>query len=535
MKNIFYFDSNVTVGRRGPKDELSPWRTEDYLKEMEFCGIDAALVLHASSREYDPLYGNKKVIEEVKKSDRLIPIWSAMPHHCEEFPHPKDFIKMMNDNNVRAVALFPKSHQYALNKLVCGDLLTAFSDNDIPLFLSLAKSSQSGQQLTLEDVDRVCSDFPDLKVVLWCLRWETARDIIPMLKKHKNLYFEFSSFQANQAFEYFISLFGADRFLFGTEYPEKSIGAAKSFVDYSIMNEEDRKKIAGLNLARLLKLEKLPDPIKQNENEEPILKLVKEGKPLNDILVIDAHAHMGHNESQGVGNVWQRNSSAKGMVERNKLIGTDKILISSWLAIWSDYEEGNEIVYDAMKQFPDKIIGYASLNPNYVEDWDREIKKVHLEWGFKGMKPYNPRNGVPYNSPKYQKWYEFGNEHHLFALMHMSPNFKAEMLEIAAKYQNITFILAHSGMSFAVAREHIEIAKERPNVVLEISLTSVTFGVIEYLVKEVGANRVIFGTDQPMRDPIPQFGWLIYSHLTDEERKKILGENMQKIIDKCKL
>ncbi len=323
--------------------------------------------------------------------------------------------------------------------------------------------------------------------------------------------------------------------LFGTDFPEKSPGAAKSFIDYADISIEDRKKIAGLNLLKILKLDKEFLPELKEESKSEILKLVKEGKPLDNILVIDSHAHMSHNDSDGVGYMWQKQSDAKGIVDRNKRIGIDLTCISPWLGIWADYENGNEILLDAIKQFPKEILGYAALDPNYVTDWDNEIKKVHLEYGFKGMKPYNPKNGIPYNSPKYDKWYQFGHEHNLFALMHMSPNFKAEMLEIAGKYHNITFILAHSGSSFAVAREHVEIAKQRPNVVLEITLTSVTLGVIEYMVKEVGADRVLFGTDQPMRDPIPQFGWLVYSRLTDEERIKILGLNMQKIINRCTL
>jgi predicted TIM-barrel fold metal-dependent hydrolase len=535
MKDVIYIDSNVMVGRRGPKDKLSPWQTETYLEEMEYCGIDAALVLHSFSREYDPLYGNKKILEEVKKSDRLIPIWSALPHHCEEFPHPKEFVKMMKDNNVRCAALFPKSHQYSLSKLVCGEIYSAFSDNEFPIFLTSAKSSTGFQQTTLEEVDRICEDFPDLKVVLICLKFDSARDIVAMMKRHKNLYLEFSTFQANMVFEYFISILGPDRLLFGTDFPEKSIGAAKAFVDYSDISMENRKKIAGGNLAKLLKLEKMPAPRPENKNDEPILKLVKEGKPLNDILIIDAHSHMAHNEAQSVGNLWQRNSSISGMVERNKRIGVDKLLISSWLAIYADYVEGNAITLDAMKQFPEVVVGLAGFDPNYDVNWDTELEEAYIKQGFRGMKPYQPRNGLPYNSPVYDKWYEFANKHHLFALMHMSPNFKAEMLDIAGRYQNITFILAHSGMSFAVAREHIEIAKKRSNCVLEITLTAVTFGVIEYLVKEVGADRVVYGTDQPMRDPIPQFGWVVYSHLTDEERKKILGTNMQKVLDKCKI
>jgi predicted TIM-barrel fold metal-dependent hydrolase len=46
---------------------------------------------------------------------------------------------------------------------------------------------------------------------------------------------------------------------------------------------------------------------------------------------------------------------------------------------------------------------------------------------------------------------------------------------------------------------------------------------------------VLFGTDQPMRDPIPQFGWMAYSHCSFEEKKKMFGQNMRKIIRRVKV
>jgi predicted TIM-barrel fold metal-dependent hydrolase len=69
-----------------------------------------------------------------------------------------------------------------------------------------------------------------------------------------------------------------------------------------------------------------------------------------------------------------------------------------------------------------------------------------------------------------------------------------------------------------------------PNVVLEITLTSVTFRVIEFMVREVGAEKVLFGTDQPMRDPIPQFGWMAYTRCSYEDKKKMFGLNMRRIL-----
>jgi predicted TIM-barrel fold metal-dependent hydrolase len=109
-----------------------------------------------------------------------------------------------------------------------------------------------------------------------------------------------------------------------------------------------------------------------------------------------------------------------------------------------------------------------------------------------------------------------------------------EINDVAPKYPNISFIIAHCGASFADARKGIELALKNPNVYLEITLTAVTYRVIEFMVRHVGADRVLFGTDQPMRDPIPQFGWMAYAHCPFADKKKMFGMNMQRILKRVR-
>jgi predicted TIM-barrel fold metal-dependent hydrolase len=47
------------------------------------------------------------------------------------------------------------------------------------------------------------------------------------------------------------------------------------------------------------------------------------------------------------------------------------------------------------------------------------------------------------------------------------------------------------------------------------------------------SGKVLYGTDAPMRDPRPQLGWVAYADISIEDKKKILGENMQRIMDRC--
>jgi predicted TIM-barrel fold metal-dependent hydrolase len=533
MENVTYLDCYATVGRRGTKDERAAWKTETLMEEMEHCGIHGALVTHALAKEYDPIFGNKALMRELSKSRRLYGAWTVVPHHCSDMPRAKDIISQMRDNNIRAARMYPKLHHYDFDETSCGELFGELEKNDIPLFVE-SGLYENYAQISFKEVDYVCSAHPGLRLVLLATRWESPRQMIPLMEKHPGIFIEFSSFQANRAIEWFTDLFGAERLLFGTEFPEKSPGAAKAFIDYAQISQDERRLIAGGNLARLLKMEGSPGQRSAGVEDDGILEKVKAGMRLDNITLIDSHAHISHDGANGVGSLPQLKSDADGLFERDSVIGISKACISSWVGIVADYEAGNEIVYQAIRQYPSHFIGYASIDPNYVEDWAGELKQCYGEFGFVGIKPYYPRTHVPYNDPRLAKWFRFGNQHRLFALLHPSDRFAEEVEEISHKYPEVKFLLAHSGMSFKAARDHCEIARKRKNVYVEITYTAVTYGSIELMVEEVGENKVLFGTDQPMRDPIPQLGWVAYSHISEKAKKKILGENMARVLGRCR-
>jgi predicted TIM-barrel fold metal-dependent hydrolase len=535
MAERIYLDAFAMIGKRGTKDAEAPYETGDLVDEMEWCGIHGAFVAHTVAREYDPTFGNRMLMQELKKSKRLYGVWAVMPHHTREMPPPADLVKEMEDNGIRVAKMFPRLHRYPFNLDFCGELLAELERKGILLMvegghLYAPDVLEPSNQVLVADLDAVLSAHPGLNVLLQGGRWDATRHLTWLMRKHRNLYLELSAHQGNRIIELFVDWFGADRILFGTGAMEKAPGAAKAFVDYCTCDEETKHKIAGLNMARLSGLRTLPAPYPAKNFHDPILAKAKAGKPLDNMLVIDAHAHIAHEGAEGVGFIECSASDADAMVERAKTMGIDAMCISSFLAIWADNEAGNEITYRAMKKYPRFYHGYASFWPQYVKDWKKELRKVYERQGMEGLKPYHPRTWIPYNDKLYHPWYEYGNRMRGYALIHPSPNVVAEVNDIAPKYPDITWIIAHCGGSYRDARAGVEMALRNPNVVLEITLTAVTFGVIEYMAREVGADRVLFGTDQPMRDPIPQFGWMAYCHCTPAEKKKMFGLNMQRII-----
>jgi predicted TIM-barrel fold metal-dependent hydrolase len=534
MNKIKYFDCHASIGRYEGKDPAAPWTTEDLLTEMDRCQIHGALVYSHIAATVNPEVGNPTVIEICKEHPRLFPCWITLPHHSGEYFHPKDLLPKMEENNIKALKLFPRMSKFRVDKFTLGPLLDLMQEAGHLLIFDRGEY-ENAVQVEWEELEWLCDNYPKLPVLLHGVRWESTRTLLPIADRFENLHFEFSNYQGNRMLEFWCKRIGHERLLFGTHSPHKSIGAARAYVDYSDLTNEQRIAIAGGNLQRLLKVKESVPEYPQKEIRDKILLNAFSAKPIEDMTVIDAHAHITCKGGKGAAMVVMNQSGAKGVVERNRRIGVNKTCVSAWTAIWGDYKLGNKDTIQAIKDFPDEIIGYVALDPNYVTDWEKECKYYHEELKLPGMKPYHPKMGIPYNHPWFDPWWEYGNEHYLFALMHPSDNFQAEMEDLANRYQNISFLLAHSGWTWKTVRTHVELAKNFPNCFLELTFTSVLNGSIEFMVKEVGSERVLYGSDAPMRDPFPQFGWVAYANITEEDKRNILGRNMEKIIAKVKL
>ena len=526
MSELTLLDCNASYGVRPDKQLEERWSLAHLLEDQELAGIAGALVRHTQALCYDYMHGNRRLLREISDHrDRLFPLWTIVPHGAGDFPAPHEMVREMNGNGVRAAAMFPRASGIPVSRFVLEPTAQCLADQGFLLVVPFPEFAGYAEARTFLEI------FAAGPVLLKDASWAQWRSLVALMDEFPNVHTEFSTFQANRAIEWFCGRFGPERCLFGTDQPNKSPGAARAFLDFTLLEPAEARKVAGENLAALLGTE-LPGVPAPSQWHDSITEATRRGHPV-PVPALDAHCHVLHDGADGAGGAYAMiKGDARGMMELTRRMGVEVTAMMSWNGtVGMDAVAGNELVLNVVRQFPEEIVGLTTLNPAVMspEEMLQEMKKYHLEHGFPGLKPY-VRTPIPYNDPLFEPWWEFADEHHLYGLFHIGVGGVNVVADIAGRHPNFHCLIAHSGGSYAFAKQVAEAAKQHPNIYAELTLTPVTNGVVEWLVGEIGADRVLFGTDAPMRDPRPQLGWVLYTRLTEDQKRLVLGENFRRIL-----
>lgn len=526
----FYIDVNSAVGRRNFIEKRIPYTVDSLLSDMKYCRIHASLVYSNVARDYSFVKGNEELIETVKYNDRIFGAAVVIPETKYEFGSNYQYLDMLVCNGIKAFRMFPTKLAHGFDAFSIEDLANYMIARKLPLIIDIGETNWNSLR-------EILLAYPELKILLCKTSWGDSRHLFYMMEKFSNLYFELSANQSNGIFETSRNYFGVDRVLFGSDYPNRSMGCLKALVEYADASEEEKDMVAHINAAKLFGIDagKLVEYPEAECELDEIARLVDNGMPLTDHLIIDAHTHIGEKEHKAVSSIPLIDGDADSIIHKMNRLGIDSILTSPWEGLCTAGDSGNETSWKACRKYPGRIEAYATFNPSYAEeDLDSLINVYHEKYKFIGLKPYHPLHGFPLTDKHYEQWFKYGDKNRLMMLVHSdSPEITDWVGELSGKYKNMTFVLAHSGFYYGLAEHNIEVARKCDNVYLEITYTSLTNGIIEYMVEELGADRILYGSDLPLRDPAPQLAWVCYSKISLEAKKKIMGENVWKLLQRC--
>lgn len=198
-----------------------------------------------------------------------------------------------------------------------------------------------------------------------------------------------------------------------------------------------------------------------------------------------------------------------------------------------------EIVLRPMRRWPKLLLGMIQLNANDVtrsmdaiKRWLRDgpMRGVYFPGGGPGALTCNHRNfNVLVESVSdfsgvimQHTWFKTGGK------QSAGESTPAELAELARRFPSQPFICAHAGGEW---ERGIRAVRNQPNVLIETSGFDATAGFLEMAVRDVGAERIIFGSHLPSRSLGTELGKVIGAKISEADKRLILGANYRKLLD----
>lgn len=231
--------------------------------------------------------------------------------------------------------------------------------------------------------------------------------------------------------------------------------------------------------------------------------------------------------------------SAKEFIARMDEGGFEKIFVSG-LQMYS-YINKKFIAYgtvdqvhEAVKEYPDRLIGIAGYNPLKIKDSIKEIERGVVDYGFKGVYAHVHGFGIPLNDKKmypcYAKCAELGvpiilQTGHALELQPSEVGRPIYLDEVALDFRDLVIVGSHTGWPWC--EELIALAWKHENVYLDVSAHLPKYldkSVVQFMDSR-GRDKVMFGSNGfPFALSIFKNQFLELP-VKEETKRKVLREN----------
>jgi uncharacterized protein len=243
-----FFDCNAFIGRPARREVYQPAATaEEILEEMDYCGVDQALVWHIAQADASPQLGNELVCQTIGLQPRLSGCWSILPNQAREFPPFEQYFAQMSAARIAALRAFPIDHHFLLNEVAMGSWLGPMVERRLPLLLSVERGADWNVVYSL------LAEYPRLVLILCdhgC--WGEDRRFRPLIERYPGVYIDTSNYLLDGGIESFVADYGAERMLYGSGFPISHFGGMMLAIRHARISEESKTAIAGGNLERIL-------------------------------------------------------------------------------------------------------------------------------------------------------------------------------------------------------------------------------------------------------------------------------------------
>ncbi len=259
------------------------------------------------------------------------------------------------------------------------------------------------------------------------------------------------------------------------------------------------------------------------------------------MLVIDCHDHVYNKRLaaravSGVGEFYNVQMSCSGvadeLIEISQRSPVKKFIINSVALTPKAVRKLNDFISELCREH-EEFTGLGTLHPD-MDNIGEEIDRI-ISLGLKGIKLHPDTQGFDADCENAFRIYE-RIEGKLPLLIHSGDyrydhSHPRRIANIIDSFPHLTVVAAHLG-GWSIFEQAVPYMKDR-SCYMDISsvMPFIPEEKVFELIKLYGADRLMFGSDFPMWDPVSEYESFMKFELTDEEREKILWRNAAKVFD----
>lgn len=219
-------------------------------------------------------------------------------------------------------------------------------------------------------------------------------------------------------------------------------------------------------------------------------------------------------------------------------LGIERVCIYMGLS-WSlaprpdDFRRQNDQVLEALSHWSQRAFGFVYLNPQFVAESLAELDRCVRDGPMVGVKLWvAKRCSEPQLDPIVKRatelkavvfqhtwWKAGGND--------PGESTPADMAILASRHPEATLICGHTGGDW---ERGVRAIRPYANVSADLAGSDPTAGYTEMAVRELGAERVIYGSDAGGRSFASQLAKVMGADVPEAAKKLILGENLKRLL-----
>lgn len=193
----------------------------------------------------------------------------------------------------------------------------------------------------------------------------------------------------------------------------------------------------------------------------------------------------------------------------------------------------NDDVLRAIRRFPERAFGFVYLNPKHTQASIDELNRCVADGPMVGVKLWVAEKcNSPALDPIVRRAAELRAPIYQHTWLKITGNLPGEstpmdLAELARRHPDAQFICGHSGGDWEVG---IQAVRSCQNVYVELSGGDAVAGVTEMAVRELGAERVLFGSDAGGRSFASQLGKVTGASVPETAKRLILVGNLRRLL-----